>query len=76
VEVVAVLASIGRSLRSDDSTPQDTFDDCCGRRVWAIGARVQRRIALEENVERETTSRGRALRSTSASVVAVIRVVS
>jgi hypothetical protein len=35
VKVVAVLASIGRSLRSDDSTPQHTFDDCCGRGVWA-----------------------------------------
>ena len=30
VEVAAVLASIGRSLRSDDSTPQDTFDDGSG----------------------------------------------
>ena len=76
VEVAAVLASIGRSLRSDDSTPQDTFDDCCGRGVLATGARIQGRIALEENVKREATGRGRALRSASTSVVAVIREVS
>lgn len=40
VEVVAVLASIGRCLRSNDSAPQDTFDDSSGRGVWAIGARI------------------------------------
>ena len=40
VEVVAVLASIGRCLRSNDRAPQDTFDDSSGRGVWAIGARI------------------------------------